>query len=244
MHKFQIYRDMIDIDYYVYFSKAYFAFNAYLKAKYPDLSDIDKIKKIKDEGRIQRKFRNLIDDGKHFKDDLRSLHIALDNAQIENRGEFILFNKVKLYDHRVAEIYNDRNRVDYLIRAIDGEKFIFNVNGIASTPFKYEELDEILNNTELTEPQKRKIKEKIIGYVETYSVDLRDDIRKLLEFEELGVGEQQEVETRIYRGFVEIAYSLRNALFHSEVEPNSDVMKVYKFAYFILRKIVKAIPTN
>ncbi|WP_252970794.1 hypothetical protein [Aliarcobacter cryaerophilus] len=45
MHKFRIYKEMIDIDYYVYFSKAYFAYNAYLKAKYPSLSDIDKNKK-------------------------------------------------------------------------------------------------------------------------------------------------------------------------------------------------------
>ena len=46
MHKFRIYKDMIDIDYYVYFSKAYFAYNAYLKAKYSSLTDIDKNKKM------------------------------------------------------------------------------------------------------------------------------------------------------------------------------------------------------
>jgi hypothetical protein len=43
MHKFKSYRESIDIDYYVYFTKAYFAFNAYLKAKYPTLTDADKI---------------------------------------------------------------------------------------------------------------------------------------------------------------------------------------------------------
>jgi hypothetical protein len=42
MTKFEIYRKLIDIDYYVYFTKAYFAFNAYLKANYPNYKMIEK----------------------------------------------------------------------------------------------------------------------------------------------------------------------------------------------------------
>ena len=49
---------------------------------------------------------------------------------------------------------------------------------------------------------------------------------------------------KLFKGFVEIIYKLRNALFHSEVEPNSDVMRVYKYAYFILRKLIKEIPSS
>ena len=49
MQKFKTYRDSIDIDYYVYFTKAYFAFNAYLKAKNPTLTDSDKIRKMKND---------------------------------------------------------------------------------------------------------------------------------------------------------------------------------------------------
>ncbi len=44
-----MYRGSIEIDYYIYFTKAYFAFNAYLKEKYPKNTDIDKIKKIKED---------------------------------------------------------------------------------------------------------------------------------------------------------------------------------------------------
>lgn len=56
--------------------------------------------------------------------------------------------------------------------------------------------------------------------------------------------ELNELSDKLYKGFVEIIYKLRNALFHSEVEPNHDVMRVYKYAYFILRKVVHAIPTT
>ncbi|AXX87816.1 hypothetical protein AMRN_2101 [Malaciobacter marinus] len=55
MQKFKIYRDSIDIDYYVYFTKAYFAFNAYLKAKHPTLTDLDKIREMENRGRKNRK---------------------------------------------------------------------------------------------------------------------------------------------------------------------------------------------
>ena len=57
MNKFRIYKEMIDIDYYVYFSKAYFAYNAYLKAKYPNENDRGKIKKIKENHILKNKFK-------------------------------------------------------------------------------------------------------------------------------------------------------------------------------------------
>ena len=65
-----------------------------------------------------------------------------------------------------------------------------------------------------------------------------------MKYNELSRSEQQELLTKLYKGFIVIVYNLRNALFHSEVEPNSDVMRVYKFAYFILRKIIKEIPST
>lgn len=236
---------MIDIDYYVYFSKAYFAFNAYLKYKYPDKNDADKIRSIKNESSIQRKFRHLLDEGKHFIDDINSLNISLDRAQIQNQGEYILFNKVKVYDHRACILFNDTyRRIAYDIRAINGEKFTFNVDGQSSTSFKFEELESILEQTQISNPQKSKVREVITVYVESYSINLLPEIEKLQRFHEFGVDEQKKIETKLYRGFIEIAYALRNALFHSEVEPNSEVMRAYKFAYFILRKLIKEIPTT
>jgi hypothetical protein len=72
---------------------------------------------------------------------------------------------------------------------------------------------------------------------------LSDDIELLRDFENLNNTEKNELSENLYKGFIEILYKLRNGLFHSEVEPNRDVMKVYKFTYFILRKILHEIPT-
>jgi len=58
MTKFGEYKKSIDIDYYVYFTKAYFAFNAYLKAQYPDNNDREKINNIKDDIVILSKFKS------------------------------------------------------------------------------------------------------------------------------------------------------------------------------------------
>ena len=60
MQKFKAYRNLIDIDYYAYFSKAYFAFNAYLKYKYPTETDHWRIQKVKDERALIQRFEELI----------------------------------------------------------------------------------------------------------------------------------------------------------------------------------------
>jgi hypothetical protein len=243
MTKFEIYRKLIDIDYYVYFTKAYFAFNAYLKAKYPDYNDREKIEQVKNNSILKTKFTNLLNEGKHFKDDLASLRTALNNAQIKNQEEFILFTKVKINQHGERELFNNTfNRVSYFIKALNGEKFTFTVNRYNSQPFKYKELETQLSKSSLSQTQKDKVKLEIEQYIASYSVNLELDIEKLPNIDSLDIQEKNQIIDRLYKGFIEIIYLLRNSLFHSEVEPNSDVMKVYKFAYFILRKILHEIP--
>jgi hypothetical protein len=66
MDKFKVYKEMMDIDYYVYFTKAYFAYNAYLKENYPKLSDLDKNKRMKENIVVRNKFRELIKNAKHY----------------------------------------------------------------------------------------------------------------------------------------------------------------------------------
>ncbi|MFT4694110.1 MAG: hypothetical protein ACI8TE_001011 [Francisella sp.] len=70
-----------------------------------------------------------------------------------------------------------------------------------------------------------------------------DDLNKLEKYESIDRSDAKDMTEKLYKGFIEILYKLRNALFHSEVEPNKDVMKVYKLTYFILRKIIHKIPT-
>ena len=246
MNKFRIYKEMIDIDYYVYFSKAYFAYNAYLKAKYPNENDRGKIKKIKENYILKNKFKKLILEGKHFRDDLNSLNQGLESALIENQEELIHFRKVKINDHIESDIFKRKfNGVDYHIRAIPAEKFFFKVgNNPQSNPFVFEELEIQINNSNLSVKQKEKVTIEINRFVQQYSLDLQSYINQLVNFETLGVYEQNDLVEKLYKGVIEILYLLRNALFHSEVEPNSDVMRVYKYAYFILRKLIKEIPSS
>ena len=132
---------MIDIDYYVYFSKAYFAYNAYLKAKYPRFSDLDKNKKMKEDLVVKNKFRDLIKNAKHFKDDIISLRDIVGQSAITNSGELINFDSVKIGEHRVLELFNQSyDRVQYFVKAIDSEKFIFKVSVKQSNPFLFENL--------------------------------------------------------------------------------------------------------
>ncbi|MCB4776807.1 MAG: hypothetical protein LGB72_01105 [Sulfurovum sp.] len=244
MDKFKEYRASIDIDYYVYFTKAYFAFNAYLKATYPSQNDREKINSIKDFNVIKSKFELLVRTGKHFADDFNSLKNSLDSALIQNQGETILCNRVMVFNHRAESLYSNRYRgINYDIRAINGEKFTFKVGNSSQATCKYDDLDSKLTELGLTDAQKTKVKDTINSFVASYSINLSPEIEKLKDITDYSISEQEEIITKTYRGYIEILYSLRNALFHSEVKPNSDVMKVYKYAYFILRKILHEIPT-
>ncbi|HIP26221.1 MAG TPA: hypothetical protein EYG80_01015 [Flavobacteriaceae bacterium] len=244
MKKFKTYRDSIDIDYYVYFTKAYFAFNAYLKAENPNLTDLDKIREMKNDIAVLRKFQGLVEDGKHFRDDLIALKENLSSTVIKNNNEIITFDRVKIGDHDVVEIFNESyNGVKYFIKAIENDLFTFKVKDTQPNPFKIEDLEETLASVNITETQKNKVKALINEHVENYNIDLSKEIETLKNFNSLTNKEIEKLCENLYKGFIEILYKLRNGLFHSEVEPNSDVMKVYKYTYFILRKILHKIPT-
>ena len=245
MHKFRIYKDMIDIDYYVYFSKAYFAYNAYLKAKYSSLTDIDKNKKIKEDITVKNKFKHLLNNAKHFKEDIISLRDIVGQSAITNNGERINFDSIKIGEHRVMELFNESyNGVQYFVKAIDSEKFTFTVGSRQSNTFLFENLESELTSSRITQTQKNKVRAIIIAQVQSYTINLSTEIEKLKSLNTLNTQEIDILSDKLFKGFVEIIYKLRNALFHSEVEPNSDVMRVYKYAYFILRKLIKEIPSS
>jgi len=244
MNKFKSYRDSIDIDYYVYFTKAYFAFNAYLKFKNPTLTDLDKIREMKNDINIARKFEILLDNGKHFKDDLIALKESLSSIVIKNNNEIITFDRVKIGDHNEIVIFNESyNGVTYFIKAINNDMFTFKVKDTQPNSFKIEALESTLESTSITDTQKNKVRALINAHVENYNINLSNEIEKLKNFNNLSSAEQRKLSENLYKGFIEILYKLRNGLFHSEVEPTSDVMKVYKFTYFILRKVLHNIST-
>ncbi len=245
MHKFRLYKEMIDIDYYVYFSKAYFAYNAYLKAKYPQFSDLDKNKKMKEDIVVRNKFRDLIKNAKHFKDDIISLRDIVGQSAITNNGEIINFDIVKISEHRVLELFNETyNSVQYFVKAVDSEKFTFTVGGRQSNTFLFENLETELTSSRISSTQQNKVRSIITLHVQSYTINLSAEIEKLKSFDSLNPSEVNILSDTLFKGFVEIIYKLRNALFHSEVEPNSEAMRVYKFAYFILRKLIKEIPST
>jgi len=244
MNKFKTYRESIDIDYYIYFTKAYFAFNAYLKEKYPKLTDKDQIAAMQDNTAIANKFEGLTNSGKHFKDDLIALRDAIIATEIMNNGKPINLSVVKIGKHEVKEIFNEKfNKTQYFIKAIDKELFTFKVKNKQPKPFAIEGLESALTSVDISKTQQIKVRGEILKHTANYQINLSAEIGKLNHFNDYDSMKQTKIIKGIYQGYMAILYKLRNALFHSEVEPNEDVMKVYKFAYFTLRKIIHKIPT-
>lgn len=215
MDKFKQYKSFIDIDYYVYFTKAYFAFNAYLKNKYPTDKDRDRINKIKDETSIKQKFKELLFADISFIKELNILKIELANTNLKTKdNQYISFSKVKVYNHKQRILFNKKyNRVEYNIRAVSKEQFYCKVKETDLGSFKYEELNTKLANASLTDSQKAKIKDVIDSFVSSYIQDLTKDLKQLEKIRELDIDEQKKITENLYRGFIEILYSLRNACF-------------------------------
>ncbi len=70
---------------------------------------------------------------------------------------------------------------------------------------------------------------EICPYV-TESILTKDRDNNIVFIEEL---------SQVSRGIVEVLYLLRCSLMHGEVTPDSNAMKVYKYAYNILSRILK-----
>jgi hypothetical protein len=243
MSKFKVYKKSIDIDYYVYFTKAYFAFNAYLKEQHSKSTDTDKIREMKNDVNISRKFASLVEDDKHFRDNLIALKETLSLTEIKNKDKVITFDRVKIGDHSIVKIFDESyHGVPYLVESIGKNKFKFMVKNIKSAHFEIENLESELNSISISSTQKFKVKALIERHCESYNINLSERIERLKSFKNLDNTDKTKISEDLYKGFIEILYKLRNALFHSEVEPNADVMKVYKFTYFILRKIIYKIP--
>jgi hypothetical protein len=74
-------------------------------------------------------------------------------------GEVITFDRVKIGDHNVTELFNEPyNGVDYFIKAIENDMFTFKVKDIQPNPFKIEDLESTLESATISPTQKNKVR--------------------------------------------------------------------------------------
>ena len=226
----------MEIDYFAYFAKAYFAFNCYLKDKFSNYTtDRDKIDEMK-RAIYSSIFTRLLEEDL-FIQNLIELKNKLSNGLITNNNEPVYFEHVKIKSFTDRVICNNEiyNRVTYFIKITADERVIVRVNNNNTINCLYSEFNNTLNDTNLSNSQKNRIKSYVDTEINSYVKDITPLITKLSNKETLTDDEKKD----IYRAFIEIIYSMRNALFHSEIDPeNTETNQAYENAYWLLREFV------
>lgn len=243
---FQHFKEFVEIDYFTYFTKCYFAFNAYIKAKFQG-NDREKIDSLKENTTIQSRFKELLDKDT-FCSNLKDFKQKLYETQIKNENVIISFERVRIQSFKEKQILNNEQPIKYhnttyILKILPGkdERVSFqckNKNGeeIAKEECKYSKLTECLNKTKLSKFQRDKINSCFDEEIKNYNKDLTNEINNI----------EQKKDTDyelIYKGFIEIIYQLRNALFHSEIDPKQEnILKVYKLAYLLFKDFISNLP--
>lgn len=240
---FKYYKDLLDVDYLSYFTKSYFAFNAYLQSKFNSGKDRDKIDKIKEDITSKNRFIELLSD-EIFKNKLIEFKNKLMQVEIKNDDVIVSFKRVKIqsFSPKGLEIFSYK-KISYDLKIIGGKTEKVRFVCIDSNDVKkcdeeceYLKLDETLNNTDLSRVQREKIKGVFSEEISSYHKDLTAIV------DNFSGDDDKEL---IYKGFIEIIYALRNALFHNHIEPTkNDVRYVYKLSYELLKNFINKLPTD
>lgn len=247
--RFKHFKEFIEIDYFTCFSKCYFALNAYIKAKF-ECSDREKIDILKEDLAIQNRFKELLNNAT-FYSNLKEFKQRLYDTKVKNEGHIISFEKVKIQSFQNKDITNNnqpikRDGITYILKICSGkdEKISFEcINSKEETiqektTCKYAELETELNRTKLSKSQRDFIKSCFDEEISQYTRNLMNIIDDI---EPTKTTDYQ----LIYKGFIEILYQLRNALFHGEIDPKEEnACKVYKLAYLLFKDFIYKLPTE
>lgn len=253
MNNFEGYKKALEIDYFAYFAKAYFAFNYYLKHKINDANDDRlRIDKIKEKSNLSVKFKDLIQRD-IFYNNFIDLRNALASNEIQNEGKPLTFDKVKMHPYREEILCDDTYyRIKYFIKIQNSGKIVIQCGDAEQIVCQFEEIEQQLqNNRNINAFQSKRILSIIQERRNQYIININnviDNIEKYkIKIEETKSDNEREKSRseltdeyeKLYKAFIEIIYTLRNALFHSEIDINNTETKIaYEKAYWLLREFL------
>ena len=249
-------KQLIDIDYFTHFVKAWVAFNAWYKNHFPETtSDRDAINTIQEQSNnVKHRFKGYLtgedENSKIFRQNLGHLKYMLTNQNIENRGKRIYFESFTLTVDRTLLKQEDRKRnIDYFvevkIRRSEVNEVIAKVtksDGTILLDYAHSNYDEnslrsdpdFINKLSLAQQEyiigcfKRATSHQDVQILASESEDHIDLVScKFKNDPEL-----------IFKLTIEILYNLRNVLFHGQIVPDKQTNKVYEPAYKILKMLL------
>lgn len=251
-----------EIDYFSAFIKAWLAFNAYYRDAYTDNQDreiIDTIKNSESSNPIRSHFLPLIDstdpEGELFKSYIGELHIRLEaymlySGKNTNKRQ-VTMRDVLLRTSKKADVVRTFRNCNYEV------KTKFNGRG------KFTGSSAKLTNRTgviLLEVSEQKYDRKIITDHASFPTLTPEQQGRLTAFYDsidpsdygnltnmgqptikCGRVEFRAIPEDIFAGTIETIYTLRNLLFHGELNPNQKASTVYEPAYYIVRQLLSAV---
>ena len=247
---------LIEVDWLGQYSKAWVAFNAWFRNNFRSqqkMTDGQIIEEIKnDEGGVCSRIENFLSgegsNPESFQSDLADLHKSLSDVTVKSNGERVWLREITDY-HYVDSIEEKKNRITYEIKIdIHQKKRIVTVKNASGLEILKKTVKRKDEKVLKQEGRKALPEEWFNGLSHTQCISLEgflkasSPIYNLLDFDndptQIGPFEFTKDKKLIARSLIETLYQLRNALFHGEITPNSDVQSVYQPAYLILKQII------
>jgi hypothetical protein len=260
-------RDSAEIDWFSHFIKAWIPFNAWMTDTYGDLSDRELLDKVKAGSNVvYNRIVPILSPGlPHSKDSVvgwqddsseaqefrlkvEELHRLLQSCLIQGRRGQVSFEKVDLgynpikdqqitFHGRVVRVRRDHPVSPQVTLEVSASK----TQAAFSLTLESHRRN-TLEDDLFFKSLKVEYRTKLLGLFESIAprkmdtVLARHDVDDVLRF-----GNTKFVQNpdKVFSALVDIIYSLRNALFHGSITPNTQHNEIYEPAYHIVMRLVR-----
>lgn len=249
-----------EFEYSILFIKAWLPFNAWYCNSYPALNNNDRriLTEIKTgntlfKTRIISLLEGSDEDSIFFKNKLVKLHNQLELCKVPSTSRPISFKSINFRDNPATVFnktfrnykfkielitpippHNNKIKIDILNST--------NSNVLAYLHTKYD-IENLKNNTDFKQLSESNQKTIIDGF-EIVNPKIRESLivtKKNQSFPSIKEVLFINNTDLLAQGIIEILYNLRCILFHGEIQPNKDNLKIYEPAFYMLRLLIKSL---
>jgi hypothetical protein len=249
-----------EFEYSILFIKAWLPFNAWYCNSYPNLNNNDRriLSEIKTgntlfKTRIISLLEGSNEDSIFFKQKLLQLHNQLELCKVPSTAKPITFNNINFrenpnpvfnkthrnYKFKIELItpippHNNKVKIDILNST--------NSNILAYLHTKYD-IENLKNNHDFKQLSESNQNIIIDGF-ELVNPKFRESLiatRKSESFPHIKDVFFINNSDLLAQGIIEILYNLRCILFHGEIQPSKDNLKIYEPAFYMLRLLIKSL---
>lgn len=250
-----------EFDYSIMFIKSWLPFNAWYCNNYPELNNSDRriLTEVKnDDNLFKTRIISLLegtnDDAAFFREKLANLHAQLDICRVPNVDNCITFSNINFRTNPTTvftKTYRrSRYKIEYINPALPPNHYkvkLDRVNSSNNTTLTYShtkyDINHLKNNSDyisLADESKRVIDEgfKLINPKLKESLIVSKKRDSLPTINSVMLTKDTDL---LSQAIIEILYRIRCILFHGEIQPSKDNLKIYEPAFYMLRLLIKSL---